>query len=165
MEVTLDIREQAQKMKLCAPELAATPVEVRNDALARIAAGLQAHKDEVFAANAQDLAAARDASIAQTIQKRLRYDEGKMAESLAQLQGLQGLADPIGRVLLRRELDEGLTLTRVSCPIGVIGVIFEARPDALVQVASLCIKSGNCAILKGGKETANSNRVLFSIVH
>jgi glutamate-5-semialdehyde dehydrogenase len=82
----------------------------------------------------------------------------------AGLKQLEGLVDPVGKVLLSRELDEGLVLQRISVPIGVIGVIFEARPDAMVQVASLCIKSGNCAILKGGKETANTNKVLFEII-
>lgn len=161
----MGVREQVRAMRESAPELAASSLEVRNDALARIAAGLREHANEIFAANAKDMAAAAEAVVAPTIQKRLRYDEKKMAESTAQLEQLQGLADPIGRVILRRELDEGLVLTRVSCPIGVIGVIFEARPDALVQVASLCIKSGNCAILKGGRETANSNRALFDVVH
>lgn len=161
----MGVREQVREMRKSASELAASSLEVRNDALMRISSGLEGHADEIFAANKLDMQAAAEADVAPTVQKRLRYDEAKMAESTAQLEQLQGLPDPIGRVLLRRELDEGLVLTRVSCPIGVIGVIFEARPDALVQVASLCIKSGNCAILKGGKETANSNRVLFDVVH
>ncbi len=75
------------------------------------------------------------------------------------------LEDPIGKVTLDRELDEGLRLTRITCPIGVIGVIFEARPDALVQISSLCIRSGNCPVLKGGKETTYTNRVLFGIIY
>ena len=75
------------------------------------------------------------------------------------------LPDPLRNITLARELDQGLTLYRVTCPIGVIGVIFEARPDALVQISSLCLKSGNCAILKGGKETTWTNRVLFSLIH
>lgn len=82
----------------------------------------------------------------------------------AELTGLIALPDPIDRVTLARELDEGLSLYRVTCPIGVIGVIFEARPDALVQISSLCLKSGNCAILKGGKETTYTNRVLFRLI-
>lgn len=159
------ITDQARRMKQVAPALAATSLEQRNAALSAIAEGLRANAERIFEANQRDLAAAQEADVAPTVQKRLRYDEKKMKESLAQLDGLQGLPDPIGKVLLRRELDEGLVLTRVSCPIGVIGVIFEARPDALVQVASLCIKSGNCAILKGGRETTNSNRVLFEVVH
>lgn len=75
------------------------------------------------------------------------------------------LPDPLGKVQLARQLDEGLNLYRVSCPIGVIGIIFEARPDALVQISSLCLKSGNCAILKGGKETVRTNKILFDIIY
>ena len=74
------------------------------------------------------------------------------------------MPDKVYETQLVRELDEGLTLVRESCPIGVIGVIFEARPDALVQIASLCIKSGNCAILKGGSETKHTNKILFLLI-
>jgi glutamate-5-semialdehyde dehydrogenase len=81
------------------------------------------------------------------------------------IDNLVKLSDKVYKTQFVRELDEGLTLVRESCPIGVIGVIFEARPDALVQIASLCIKSGNCAILKGGSETKHTNKVLFSIIY
>ncbi len=161
----MSIREDARSMKLDAPRLASSPVSQRNDALARIAQGLKDNAEAIFEANRKDMAAAAEAGVAPATQKRLRYDEHKLADSVAGLEQLQTLDDPIGRTLMKRELDEGLVLTRVSCPIGVIGVIFEARPDALVQISSLCIKSGNCAILKGGRETTNTNRVLFSIVH
>lgn len=161
----MGVREEARRMKAAAPRLGASSLEQRNDALARVAAGLRDAAPIIFEANRLDLAAAEEAGLPATIRKRLRYDEVKMAESQAQLEGLQGLPDPIGCVSLNRELADGLVLTRVSCPIGVIGVIFEARPDALVQVASLCVKSGNCALLKGGKETANTNRALFEVVH
>ena len=159
------ISEVAARMKLESPLVAATPVEVRNDALARIRASLLAHKDEIFAANAADLAAADEAGVAPAVVKRLRFDEHKLADVCAGIDDTIALPDPVGRTLLKREMDEGLVLVRESCPIGVIGVIFEARPDALVQISSLCLKSGNCAILKGGKETARTNRVLFSIIH
>ncbi|MGI6756156.1 MAG: glutamate-5-semialdehyde dehydrogenase [Atopobiaceae bacterium] len=161
----MNVSKLARQMKHEAPCMAASTEKQRNDALALIAQALEASQDEIFAANAQDLHAAEDAALPKTTQKRLRYDAHKMQESLAQLKGLRALPDPIGVRTLHRELAPGLTLTRMSCPIGVIGVIFEARPDALVQVASLCIKSGNCAILKGGKETTNTNRVLFELVH
>ena len=97
--------------------------------------------------------------------KRLLFNEAKLSDVCKGIQQLISLPDPIGRRLLRRELDSDLILERVSVPIGVIGVIFEARPDAMVQISTLCLKSGNCAILKGGKETARTNRVLFSIIH
>jgi glutamate-5-semialdehyde dehydrogenase len=160
----MDIKAEAAKMKLAAPELAAASIEKRNMALDLIAKALEENKEEVFAANKIDLENADKNNIAAAIKKRLKYDEVKMRDSIAGLKQLEGLVDPVGKVLLSRELDEGLVLQRISVPIGVIGVIFEARPDAMVQVASLCIKSGNCAILKGGKETANTNKVLFEII-
>ncbi len=158
------IQQTAARMRQAAPEMAASSAAKRNAAVRSIADALEAHKDLIFAANAQDLARAESENIQPAIQKRLRYDENKLRDSIAGLRQLETLPDPVGRTLLERELDEGLTLTRISVPIGVIGVIFEARPDAMVQVASLCIKSGNCAILKGGKETRETNRVLFDVI-
>ncbi len=158
------IQQTAARMRLAAPEMAASPAGQRNKAVHLIADALEAHRDVIFAANAQDLARAAGDNIPQAIRKRLRYDENKLRDSIAGLRQLEELADPVGRKLLERELDEGLNLQRISVPIGVIGVIFEARPDAMVQVASLCIKSGNCAILKGGRETRETNRVLFGVI-
>ena len=109
--------------------------------------------------------AAAEAGIAEAVVKRLKFDEHKLQDVCAGLDMLRELPDPLGRVTLNRELDEGLHLKRITCPIGVIGVIFEARPDALVQIAGLCIKSGNCAVLKGGKEASASNRALFDVIH
>ena len=160
----MEIRQEAAKMKQCAPEMAASSADTRNRALELTAAALEREQDRIFAANAQDLAAAQENQVAPSIVKRLKYDEVKMRDSIEGLRQLMTLPDPVGKIQLKRELDEGLVLHRVSVPIGVIGVIFEARPDAMVQVASLCIKSGNCAILKGGKETAHTNRVLFEII-
>ena len=159
------IRDVAAQMKLESPAMAASSAEQRNDALARIKAALVANSEKIFSANAEDLAAAEKNGIAPAIVKRLRFDDHKLADVCAGIDGLIDLPDPVGRVLLRRELDEGLTLVRQSCPIGVIGVIFEARPDALVQISSLCIKSGNCAILKGGSETLHTNKALFQVIH
>jgi glutamate-5-semialdehyde dehydrogenase len=152
------------KMKEASPAMASLPSEVRNAALRSVAETLSAHREEIFAANRGDLKKAEEDGISAAVVKRLRFDEHKLSDVLAGIEGLIGLEDPVGRVTLRRELDEGLTLVRVSCPIGVIGIIFEARPDALVQISSLCIKSGNCAVLKGGKETASTNSVLFRLI-
>ncbi len=160
-----DVRKIAAAMKQESPKMASSSLSVRNFALAGIQAALLDNKERIFAANAEDLAAAEKNGVAASVMKRLRFDERKLADVCAGIDSLVDLPDPVGRKLLRRELDEGLELTRVSCPIGVIGVIFEARPDALVQISSLCIKSGNCAILKGGSETARTNRVLFGIIH
>lgn len=160
----MNIKEEARRMKLAAPALAASTNEARNAALEQIALALEAHREEIFAANAQDLAAADENGVTGATRKRLKFDDGKLRDCISGLRQLETLADPLNKITLARELDENLTLYRATVPIGVIGVIFEARPDALVQIASLCVKSGNCAILKGGKETANTNRVLFNLI-
>ena len=161
----MDIREEARKMKLAAPVLAASSADLRNAALQKIADALKEKKEEIFAANSQDCRAAEEDGISSAVMKRLYFNEAKLEDVCRGIDQLISLPDPVGRSLLRRELDKGLVLERISVPIGVIGVIFEARPDALVQISTLCIKSGNCAILKGGRETARTNRVLFSIIH
>lgn len=160
----MEIKTEALKMKKSAPVLAASTMEQRNYALQLIAGALEENKEVIFEANKQDMSYAETNGVAQATRKRLKYDEKKLQDSISGVLELKGLSDPIGKVLMNRQLDEGLILKKITVPIGVIGVIFEARPDAMVQVASLCIKSGNCAILKGGKETANTNRVLFEII-
>lgn len=161
----MKIREEVRKMKKDAPFLAASAIETRNKALELIAENLKAHKEEIFCENKRDLEEAEKNGISPAVVKRLKFDEGKLSDVLSGIEQLIGLEDPLEKVSLARELDEGLTLYRISCPIGVIGVIFEARPDALVQISTLCIKSGNCAILKGGKETTFTNRILFRYIH
>ena len=161
----MNIREEAHKMKLSSPVLAATSADVRNGALLAAAKALEENKEEIFAANRLDLENAEKNGISGAVIKRLKFDEGKLVSVIEGLHQLAALPDPIGKVQIMREMDSDLVMKRVSCPIGVIGVIFEARPDALVQISSLCIKSGNCAILKGGKETAETNRKLFSVIH
>lgn len=160
----MQIRDHVLKMKEISPLMASSPLSVRNDALKRAAEALLVHKEEIFAANAEDLQRAEETGVAPAVKKRLKFDEHKLSDVLSSLESLQSLPDPVGRITLKRELDEGLLLERVTVPIGVIGIIFEARPDALVQISSLCIKSGNCAVLKGGKETASTNRILFSLI-
>lgn len=158
----MGIREDAHKMKLLSPTVAASSIELRNRALKAAAAALRAHAAEIFDANARDLEAAKDVEPA--VVKRLIFNENKLTDVLAGIGQLIVLPDPTGVHLLDRQLDQGLQLHRITVPIGVIGVIFEARPDALVQISSLCIKSGNCAILKGGRETLRTNRTLFEII-
>ena len=149
----MSVRSSAHSMKLMAPYVANMPLEKRNSVLLSMAAELEKHKDEIFAANAEDMARAEAEGLDGAVTKRLRFDEGKLSAVIQGLKDLASLPDPIGHIDIKRELDEGLLLERISCPIGVIGVIFEARPDALVQISSLCLKSGNAAILKGGRET------------
>lgn len=161
----MNIHDETLKMKLASPLLSASSLETRNKALALIRESLNAHKEEIFEANRKDLALAEETGVPAPVKKRLKFDEAKLSDVTEELTSLMALPDPLRNITLARELDQGLTLYRVTCPIGVIGVIFEARPDALVQISSLCLKSGNCAILKGGKETTWTNRVLFSLIH
>ena len=158
------MKEKIHEMKLDAPKMMTTPAAVRNGALLKIRDALLSGKDRIFAENEKDLAAAEENGISDAVKKRLKFHEGKLSDVVKGLEGLAELPDPVGRVTLHRQLDEGLVLKRVTCPIGVIGVIFEARPDALVQISALCIKSGNCAVLKGGKETTHTNRILFCLI-
>lgn len=161
----MSIREKALKMKQVCPAMANIPIETRNEALRKIAEAIKERKAEILEANETDMKAAVENGIPAPVLKRLKFGEEKMADVLEELEGLAGLPDPVGAVQLNRQLDEGLILVRKSVPIGVIGVIFEARPDAMVQVASLCLKSGNCAVLKGGSEARNTNRILFSVIY
>ena len=152
-------------VKQAAPELAATTNEQRNVALAAVRTALQQHQEEIFEANRQDMEQAEADGVSGPVRKRLKFDEGKLRDVMAGISDLTGMEDPLFQTQFARELDEGLVLKRVTCPIGVIGVIFEARPDALVQISALCIKSGNCAILKGGSEALRTNKTLFDIIH
>lgn len=163
--VGMDIRSEVKIMKEDSPQMAALSLEVRNQALLAAADALLKEKEQIFAANQEDMEAAEQAGIPNAVMKRLKFDEHKLEDVLNGIQELVKLPDPLSKIQLARQLDEGLELYRVSCPIGVIGIIFEARPDALVQISSLCIKSGNCAVLKGGKETARTNKVLFRLIY
>ena len=142
----MNIREEAHKMKLVSPKLAATSNEERNRALAMIGEALNEHKDEIFAANQEDLKRAKEEGISDAVYKRLKFDEGKLSAVTEGIAQLISLEDPVGKIQLKREMDKDLILTRVSCPIGVIRVIFKARPDALAQISTLRLKRGSCAI-------------------
>ncbi len=161
----MGIRETAMIMKQEAPLMAFRSGEEKNNALRAVAEALRGQKEEIFRANKEDLERAEKEGVPVQIRKRLAMDAKKLEGVCDGIEALISLPDPVGKVSLHRELDKGLVLRRISCPIGVIGVIFEARPDALVQISSLCIKSGNTAILKGGKETASTNSTLYRIIH
>ena len=161
----MDIRTEVKKMKADSPVMAALSPETRNKALEAAAKALLENKEEIFRANREDMENAEKSGLGQAVMKRLKFDEHKLEDVIKGIQELIRLPDPLSQVQLARELDQGLELYRVTCPIGVIGIIFEARPDALVQISSLCIKSGNCAVLKGGKETARTNKILFTVIH
>ena len=155
-----DLHMMAQLARAAAWELAASGLEARNRALMEMARELEARREDIFAANEADLADARSSQLAAPLLGRLKFGEEKLRQVLDGLRSLTSLPDPIGRTTLSRELTEGLKLYRVTCPIGVIGVIFESRPDALVQIASLALKSGNAVLLKGGREALRTNQAL-----
>lgn len=161
----MNLEKELLQMKSASPSMAASTLSMRNQTLLALADSLRSHAEEIFAANREDLAAAQRDKLSPALLSRLKFDEQKLQTSISGLKSLSALPDPTGRFLLKRELDKGLVLTKVTVPIGVIGIIFEARPDAMIQVASLCIKSGNCAVLKGGKESLHTNRLLFSLIY
>lgn len=161
----MDYQQIASQVKADSFKTAALPRQTRDKALQAMIDSLSAHKEEIFAANAKDLEKAAADALPAPIQNRLKFDEHKLADCVKGMEDLCAMEDPLFQELLKRQLDEGLTLVKTTCPIGVIGVIFESRPDALVQISSLCVKSGNCAILKGGSEAAFTNRALFDVIH
>lgn len=161
----MSIKDSIRKVNAAFPMLSVLENEKRNEALRLAADTLMEKKEEIFAANKKDLEEAKKAGLDAPILKRLEFNEQKLKEVVSGLHDLSALPDPVAQVQMVRELDEGLTLYRESCPIGTIGIIFESRPDALVQISALCMKSGNCVILKGGSEALYTNRVLFSIMH
>lgn len=156
-----DIAKQAKNASL---EMAELTTEVKNKALLKIADALEENKSKIFEANKTDLEQAKD-SVSPSVFNRLKLDENKMRDMIQGIRDVVKLEDPIGKTLLARQLDEGLNLYKVSCPIGVIGIIFEARPDVIAQISSLAIKSSNAVILKGGKESINTNKTILGIIN
>jgi glutamate-5-semialdehyde dehydrogenase len=160
----MDITEIATRAKSAAIRLAAVNAHLKNDALAEIAKALKQHSAEIISANKEDLAGAKRNNLAAPLMKRLTFAEDKIADVCAGIDTLIKLDDPVGKTITATQLDEGLELYKVSCPIGVIGVVFESRPDALVQISTLCLKSGNAVLLKGGSEAARTNKVLTDVI-
>jgi len=158
------IPERAQQAKKAQIRCASLTAEKKNSALEAIARALQTHRQRIEQANREDLQRSRRENLEAPLLKRLKFQGEKIDQASAGVRGVAGQEDPVGVVRSGRLLDEGLELYQVSCPIGVIGMIFESRPDALVQMAALSLKSGNAVLLKGGREAFETNRVLTEIV-
>lgn len=154
-----------QLAKQDSSKLSILSISVRNTALNNIAESFKKRKTEILEANKKDLDQAVLDNIPVPILSRLKLDENKLKLCIDGINDLIALEDPLNKTLLKRQLDDNLILNKITCPIGVIGIIFESRPDALIQISSLCIKSGNCAILKGGSEARNTNKILYDIIH
>lgn len=159
-----ELAEIAQSARNAALSMQDIPTKTKNDALLRMAEALELNRESIVRANAVDMEAGHASGLASPLLKRLLFDEGKILQAVAGIRDLTRLADPIGETRMARRLAEGLDLYRVVCPIGVIGVVFESRPDALVQISSLCLKSGNAVLLKGGSEAAHTNRILAEVL-
>jgi len=160
----MSISQLAAAAKSASIQLAAAETRAKNKALAEIVGALKQRSDEIISANKHDLSAAEKNNLAAPLLKRLKFDQGKIAEVCAGIESLIKLDDPVGKTISATELDANLELYKVSCPIGVIGVVFESRPDALVQISTLCLKSGNAVLLKGGSEAAKTNRILADVI-
>lgn len=165
----MDFIEIAKNAKEAGLKISALNVKIKNDALNCIAKSFEEHKQEIFDANKQDLELAKtlveEGKISNSTYNRLKLDENKMRDMIQGVRDIANLEDPIGKVLLKRELDDGLVLQKISCPIGVLGIIFEARPDVISQISALAIKSSNAVILKGGKESVNTNKKIMEIMN
>lgn len=165
----MDFIEIAKNAKEASLKIASASVEIKNKALKAVADAIENHKDEIFTANKIDLENAQilvdEGKLAKSTFNRLKLDENKMRDMIQGVRDIAKLDDPVGKILLKRELDKDLILKKVSCPIGVLGIIFEARPDVISQISSLAIKSSNAVILKGGKESVNTNKKIMEIMN
>ncbi len=154
----------AKNAKKASIALSGISTEKKDNALKIIAQRLYQNKDRIFKANNEDIERSLAENLGMPLIKRLKFDESKLNGVIDGINSLINLEDPTGKTLLATQLDEGLELFRVSCPIGLIGIIFESRPDALVQISTLCLKSGNGVLLKGGSEAKLTNRCLFETI-
>jgi len=165
----MDFIQIAKNAKEASLKIAGTNVEIKNSALLSVADAFETHKSEIFDANKIDLDNAQifveQGKLAKSIFNRLKLDENKMRDMIQGVRDIAKLDDPVGKILLKRELDTDLVLEKVSCPIGVLGIIFEARPDVISQISALAIKSSNAVILKGGKESVETNKKIMEIMN
>jgi glutamate-5-semialdehyde dehydrogenase len=160
----MKIKQMAILAKKASLQLAAAETDLKNKALREVSELLLERQDEILQANTADIERSEKENLAMPLLKRLKFDKNKISDVISGINSLIQLPDPVGATLAATELDQGLELYRVSCSIGVIGVIFESRPDALVQISTLCLKSGNAVLLKGGSEAKNTNQVLARII-
>ncbi len=161
----MGIQDTATQCKKASIALSAMSKDDKNKALENIIKVLDENKNAITASNENDLESAINENLDIPLLKRLKFDTAKIDEACSGIKSLIQLEDPVGKTISATLLDEGLELFKVSRPIGVIGVIFESRPDALVQIACLCLKSGNAVLLKGGSEAVKTNKILASLIH
>jgi glutamate-5-semialdehyde dehydrogenase len=163
MEVDQTLLAQARAAKAAARKLAGVSTVVKNKALEAIAAALIERQDEILAANTQDVERARDAGLADAPLNRLKLSPEKLEGIAADVRKVAMLEDPVGEVIDGRRLPNGLNVSRRRVPLGVLAAIFESRPNVTIDIASLCLKSGNACIIRGGSEAIRSNTVLARV--
>lgn len=159
------VRESAILCQRAAVEIAALSTEARNALLRSMADGLQAQAQAILAANAEDLRLAREKGIGEAMLDRLALDEGRVQGIAGAVREVAALPDPVGRVTHRERSEKGFTIERVRVPLGVIAMIYEARPNVTADAAALCLKAGNGVILRGGSEAVRSNRAIAACLH
>ncbi len=159
-----DLHEMSSRARAAFTDLTDASLEKRNQVLLRMADLLILNAQEIFTSNEEDLRVAKEEGLSAPLLHRLKFGQQKLDQVCSGLKALAALPDPIGKTTYAMEITKDLCLYRVVCPIGVIGVIFESRPDALVQIASLCIKSGNAVLLKGGREALRTNQSLTALI-
>jgi glutamate-5-semialdehyde dehydrogenase len=157
-----EMRQQAERARKAFLRLS-TSID-RTAILNEIASALRSGAAGIFEANKRDLDSAKASGIAEPLYKRLVFNEAKLRDVISGIEQIAGMDDPVGRVVAETELDEGLILKKVQAPIGVLAMIYESRPDAGPQIASLAIRSGNAVLLKGGREAANTNAAIGEII-
>ena len=164
----MDINEIVKEANKAKIKLMGLSTEVKNRALDAVAKNIEQNKEKIYEANKKDLEYAQGLVEAGKITKatfgRLKLDENKMRDMIQGIYDVIKLEDPVNKTIFTRELDDELILKKVTTPIGVLGIIFEARPDVISQISSLAIKSGNAVILKGGSEANNTNKAVFEII-
>jgi glutamate-5-semialdehyde dehydrogenase len=156
------IADMAARARTASRRLAAMNSEAKSRALLAAAAAIRAASDAIVAANAEDMAAAQASGLSGALLDRLRLDAARVEATAAGVEAVARLHDPVGKVIERVERPNGLVLTRVRIPIGVIGIIYESRPNVTADAGVLCAMSGNAAILRGGSEAIRSNRAIHA---
>lgn len=156
--------DMAKAAKVASIRMAALDETTKNNALLAIKKALKEKEADIVKANTADVKRSEEEKLDAPMLKRLKFDGAKIDGVIEGIDSLISLPEPVGQTLMATQMDEGLELYKVSCPIGVIGIIFESRPDALVQIATLCLKSGNAVLMKGGSEAKETNRILSDII-
>ena len=168
VEKMADISNSIRKAKKASIELAALDTVTKDNALKAMAKALDARRSEILEANRRDVEAAekdlRSGGMSKALFDRLKVTDDKITGMIAGIEDVIGLKDPVGETISTLELDDDLILYQIRCPIGVLGIIFESRPDVVPQIMSLCLKSGNAVAFKGGREASASNKALFDIL-